>query len=257
MNEFNIEIIDKKNDVTYSVPEVKFPAYEEYKENAEAVAEYISSIVVTEDSIKETKQTLAKARKLTDRLSRLRIDMKKDILKNYSVFEDQVKEITGIIDEADKKLRSKVRELEEAERVAKAEEIRELWNKHVSAFTILEAVIPNAFERWITPQHLNKTMSMKNVESDMSEWIYKTLRDIDTATSMGEEYLAEYSRQGDLAEAIRIVNDRESTAEAIKNIVSDTNTTPKATFIVYGNKDISLTERILKENEINYIRKDS
>ena len=33
MNELNnLEIIEKQNDVTYEVPQVNFPAYEEYKD---------------------------------------------------------------------------------------------------------------------------------------------------------------------------------------------------------------------------------
>ena len=39
MSEFNLEIIERENDVTYEVPQVSFPAYEEYKEKAYAVAD--------------------------------------------------------------------------------------------------------------------------------------------------------------------------------------------------------------------------
>ena len=116
MSEFNLEIIERENDVTYEVPQVNFPAYEEYKEKAYAVAEHIFHMDVTEENIKEAKQTLAKSRKLTDRLDRARIDMKKDILRNYTAFERQVKEIIAIIDDADREVRSKVKDLEEEER---------------------------------------------------------------------------------------------------------------------------------------------
>ena len=123
MSEFNLEIIEKQNDVTYDIPQVNFPAYEEYKEKAYAVAEYIYNMEPTAENIKETKTTLAKARKLTDKLNRARIDMKKAILQNYTTFEQQVKEITGIIDDADKEIRAKVKDMEEAERQRKKEAI--------------------------------------------------------------------------------------------------------------------------------------
>ena len=30
MSEFNLEIVERENDVTYEIPQVNFPAYEEY-----------------------------------------------------------------------------------------------------------------------------------------------------------------------------------------------------------------------------------
>ena len=120
----NFEIIEKQNDITFEVAKVSFPAYEEYKEKAGEVAEYVRSVVVTADNIKDAKDTLARSRKLTDKLNRARIDMKKEILKDFSVVESQIKEITGIIDEADQELRGKVKELDTLERNLKKDEIR-------------------------------------------------------------------------------------------------------------------------------------
>ena len=65
----DLNIIEKQNDVIYEIPKIQFPAYEEYKEKAYAVAEHIYGMDPTEENIKETKATLAKARKLTDRLN--------------------------------------------------------------------------------------------------------------------------------------------------------------------------------------------
>lgn len=252
--EFNLEIIERENDVTFEIPAVSFPAYEEYKEKAEAVAEYIGSMEVSADNIKETKLTLAKARKLVDRLDRARIDMKKAILQNYTIFEGQVKEITGIIGEADKELRSKVRELEEIERQEKKKAIRDIWNKRIAPYGEITAVIPDAFERWMKPQYLNKTVSMKMVESEMSTWMVQTLTDIHAARAMGDEYLAAYSRMGDIAKAIEEVHAQRDALETVKAVTTDPvdMVQAKAVFVVYGAKDIALAERLLTENDINY-----
>lgn len=247
-----LDIIEKQNDITYEVPAVAFPAYEEYMAKARMVADYIGSMEVSEENIKETKETLAKAKKLTDRLSRIRIDMKNDLLRNYVVFETQVKEIVSIIDDADKELRSKVKELDEMERNAKREQIYEIWKKRTISCPVLTNIIPDAFDRWMSPKHLNKSESMSNIEKDMTEWIRKTMGDIALADSMGDEYLAMYSQCCNLARTIETVNRQK---EAIKTVRREKETgTEKETFTVYGTKDIALTERLLKENDIEYTK---
>ena len=255
MSEFNLEIIEKQNDVTYDIPQVNFPAYEEYKEKAYAVAEYIYNMEPTEENIKETKATLAKARKLTDKLNRARIDMKKAILQNYTTFEQQVKEITGIIDDADKEIRAKVKDMEEAERQRKKEAIHELWLKRIPAYDydLLNAVLPNAFDRWLTPKHLNKSTSMKSIETDMTTWIQKTLTDIETAKSMGDDYVEAYAWTGDLAKAIAEVHRREDALDAIHGLMDPDEEEPSQTFVVYGWDNISKAEDLLRRNEIKFI----
>lgn len=249
MNE--IEIIEKQNDVIYEIPKVNFPAYEEYKEKAKAIAEYIGSMTVDETNIKETKETLAKARKLTDRLSRIRIDMKKELLKNYTVFEAQVKEIVQIVDDADVELRSRVRELEENERRQKEQRIRELWDKRVKPYPLIQTTMPDAFNRWISPTHLNKSTPMKSVERDMTEWIDRTYKDMSVALEMGKEYLAAYGQCGDLARTINTINAQKETIKNIEELTEEDKI--KETFIVYGKKDIELAKMLLNNHNITYI----
>ena len=255
MSEYNLEIVEKENDVTYEVPQVNFPAYEEYKEKAYAVAEHIYGMEPTEENIKETKATLAKARKLTDRLNRARIDMKKEILKNYTVFESQVKEIVGIIDDADKEIRNKVKDMEEAERQKKKAAIYELWLKRMPAYDydLLNAVLPNAFDRWLTPKHLNKSTSMKAVETDMTAWIQKTVTEISTLKDMGDDYLEAYSYTGDMATAIKQVQQREDFLDTMHGLKSEDVEEMSQTFVVYGEDNISKAEDLLRRNEIKFI----
>lgn len=250
MNEV-LEIVEKQNDITYEIPNVNFPAYEEYKDKAQTIANYIGSMEVDADNIKEIKQTLAKARKLTDRLNRVRIDMKKELLRNYTVFEGQVKEIINIVDRADSELRTKVFELEEAEREQKQAVIYDIWKRRVEQYPIIETTMPDAFERWLSPKHLNKTTTMKAVEKDMTEWIQKTYNDMQTALGLGKEYLVMYGWKGDLAEAIEAVKSQKEVSEAVDSLIDEDEV--KETFIVYGKKDIELTTMLLNDHNINYI----
>lgn len=255
MNKFNLEIIERQDDVTYEAAKVEFPAYEEYKEKAYAVAEYVYQMDVTEENIKETKATLAKARKLTDKLTRARIDMKKEILKNYTTFEAQVKEIVGIIDDADREIRAKVKDMEEAERQRKKTAIHELWLKRIPAYDydLLNAVMPDAFDRWLTPKHLNKSTSMKSIETEMTAWLQKTLTEIETLRDMGDDYLEAYSYTGDMAAAIKQVQQREDFLDTMHGLKDEDVEEMSQTFVVYGDDNISKAEDLLRRNNIKFI----
>lgn len=255
MENYNLEIIGKENGVSYEVPQVLFPAYNEVKAKAEDVAGYIASQELTEENVKEIKSTLADARKLTERMNRIRIDMKNHILTHYVEFEGQIKEITGIIDAADAELRGKVKDMEEAERAAKKEEILSLWRKRTYPYPIIEKVMPDAFDRWLQPKHLNKTTTLKKVEADMVAWIQQTMNDMETAQNMGDDYLAAYGWTGDLAKAIQQVSAQHDTMKAISEFGKDYyEDEPTETYIITGKKDIALVERLFAENEIDYIK---
>ena len=109
----------------------------------------------------------------------------------------------------------------------------------------------DAFHRWLSPKHLNKTTTMKAVEKDMTEWIEKTYNEMQTALGMGREYLIAYGWKGDLAGAIEAVNTNREAEKRLNGLDDDEET--KETFIVYGRKDIDLTKMLLNEHNINYI----
>ena len=252
----NFEIIEKQKDVTYEVAKVSFPAYEEYKQKAGEVAEYVRSVVVSPENIKEAKEVLAQSRKLTDRLNRARIDMKKEILKDYMTVEGQIKEVTSIVDEADQELREKVRELDQAERDMKKERIRGIWNARLFNYPDIDDMIPDAFYRWLNPKHLNKSTSMKKVEKDMTEWMEQTRKDMRAAEAISKECLVQYITHGDLTEAIESAKLIEAAEKHLEERdKEEAPTVMVASFVVTGKKDIRLTERLLTENEINFIKK--
>jgi len=248
-------IAENMKPVSFDVPVVSFPAYDEFMTRAKDIAEQIQAMEVDEENIKEAKTTLAEARKITDRLSRVRIDIKKEILRNYDLFESQVKEISAIIGDADEALRVKVRTLEEAERKTKKERLRCTWVSRIERYPFVANLIPEPFEKWLKPQHLNKSVSMKKAEADMVEWLEKTDNDLEAADSMGEEYLVEYVKVMDLPQAIQNVKTNAVIRQTISSSDKEEIEEATAWFLVRGTKDIKLTEILLKENEINYERK--
>lgn len=248
------EIMENSGQILYDIAPVEFPGYEEFKAKATDVAAQINDMDVDPENIKEAKTTLAEARKITDRLSRARVDIKKAILEKYTDFESQVKEISSIIGDAEDALRVKVRELEEAERQLKKQTIREIWDKRVSGYPDIIEFIPGAFDRWFKPQFTNKTMTMKKVEENMTEWLRKTDQEMASAKAVSNECFVQYVTCGDLTKAIEGSKLVEEIEEKILTREQE-EPVETALFLVRGAKDITLTEMILKQNEIEFERK--
>ena len=251
------EITNLTPDVTYSAGVVRFENFEEYKLQAQDIADFVSSIVVTEETVQASKKMIAATRKIVDGLNRRRIDMKKDILASYTEFEKQVKELQGIIDDADRTVREQVNELEEKRRAEKKEEIKAIWDKRRVMYDI---PIPDLFNHWFDERYLNKGVSMSKIESNMTDFLEDVQKDMVLIQSLYRslDVFREYVKSCDLTLAMAAVKqqDREQeTAEKALHTIREGVSDLVATFIVHGEKDIKLAEMLLKENHIEYTRK--
>lgn len=241
-----MEEINRSNEIQCISPSISFPTYLDLIERAKAVADTIDAFEINEDNVKEAKEILANARKLTGALDDRRKEIKRQILAPYQILETQIKEINGIIDAADERLRSAVRDLEDAERDKKEEAIREIWELRVRMYSFTK-YIENAYDIWLEPRFMNKSMSMKQVEAEMTAFMETTEKDVSAILMMpnAEEVMTEYAGTLNLAEAIAAVE----RANAYKERFSDGE---RATFIITGSKDIELAKRVLAENNINF-----
>lgn len=249
----DVMIRDEQNpDVQYQVAKVTFDSFPEYKGKCLLIAEHIRNTEVTEDNLPEVKKELAAARKITDELNSRKVQIKKIILADYTVFEGEVKELKGIIDSAESELRVKVNDLEDKARDQKKADIKAIFDKRIGQYQI-GTLIPDAFDRWWHEELANKSKSMKAVEADMVDWLEGTEKDITTLKGMDKEVLVEYLDTLDLASAIQIVNARKARRQAVKAQPDDTVPEEQvAVFRVYGQKDIALAEMLLKDNNINF-----
>ena len=252
----DVMIRDEQNpDVQYQVAKVIFDSFPDYKDKCLLIAEHIRNTEVTEDNLPEVKKELAAARKITDELNSRKVQIKRIILADYSVFEGQVKELKGIIDSAESELRVKVNDLEDKARDQKKADIKDIFEKRIGQYQI-GTLIPDAFDRWWHEDLANKSKSMKAVEADMVDWLEGTEKDITTLKGMDKEILVEYLDTMDLAAAIQIVNARKARRQAVEDAPDDIVPEEQvAVFRVYGAKDITLAEMLLKNNNITY-RKD-
>lgn len=230
---------------------ISFPMYEDLKNQALQVAEYVSSIEVTEDTVKQSKKLLATVNKSVKSLEDRRIAIKKELLLPYDEFEAQVKEIVGIVKEADTLVRTQVKELEEKEREEKQAKIEEIWNKRVQAYDF-DFI---SFDKFLVPSHLNKKTSLSKVEDEMVTWLEKVNSDLKVIESLPDrkEILQEYIENIDLSVSMLLVNERKEKEKIVEKIYQEDKEITYY-FQVFNEKDAKLTEMLLKENNINFVR---
>lgn len=234
--------------ITYSLGQISFPNYEEVVEWAKEVADTLNATELREDNVKEVKAFLAAARKLVDGINARRIEVKKALLTPYDTLEAQVKVITGIINDADTVLRDKVRAMEEREREEKELALLEIWGKRADSYAFPD-VIPDAFHRWLTPQHLNKTSPISKSEQDMTAWMEQRDRDIKTIRLMpnAAQIFVAYARTLDLSSAITEGNTQAQQEQemTVNNGV---------VWYEVSETDSKFTEYLFNHNNINYRR---
>lgn len=226
---------------------VKLNNFEAIKEQCLMVSDYLNTIEVDAEHIKTAKKMVAEARKITDEMSKRRIAVKKEILKDYDLFEKQVKELASIIDAADRRVRDDVKALEEKERQAKKEEIQNIWNLRIDHYDC--RVIPGLFNKWFKESHLNKSVSMNKVEMDMLNFLQSTEQSFKTIQSMDDAdiIMRHFIQTMDLTSAIALTHEERDKKEK----------EPVAVFLVAGEKDITFTRLFLSQNGINYTEREA
>jgi hypothetical protein len=240
---------------------VNFTDYQRIKEEAEALAEQIKTVEVNEENVKASKKLLAVVNKRLKELEDTRIGIKKTMLEPYQLFEEQVKEVVGIVKEADAEVREQVKLLEEFDRIEKEDMIKAIWDKRIVHYS-LGALIP--FKDFASPKHFNKTTSIDAVEKEMVEFLERTQKDINVIKTMdnSKEIVSAYLGRYDLAEAIAIVTEQ---INRDKEIEKKTKALEKAkakeeekmgflvSVKVINEKELKLLEMILKENDFEFI----
>lgn len=231
---------------------VDFLGYEQLLDEAMQVAEMVSTMEVTEDSVKEVKKVLANVNKSLKALNDGRIAVKKEILKPYDAFQEQVREIESVVSAADSIVRSQVREFEEKEREVKKGELREIWDLRIEAYEYAKVM---DFEDWLTPQMLNKSTPMKKAEEYMTSWLERVEREVETLSQMPnpDELIQIYKTNRDLAITLGIAKQKEEEKERIREV---TQGLPKVKerfiFIIEDEQQANFAKLLLENNKIKF-----
>lgn len=233
---------------------VKFKAYEDVKKQAEKLAEQIATVEVTEDNVKLSKKLLAEVNKRVKDLEDRRIIIKKAMLEPYQEFEDQVKEIVGIVKDADAIVREQVKSMEEQERLEKEKQIAELWHKRIKQYSFYD-IVP--FMDFAKPKHVTKTMTLQAVEKEMIQFLEKVESDMQVIYQLPEvdNHINAYLNTYDLGQAMMIVKQEQERKSQIKKAVP-TNTSDKIAYLVsitvHNEKELKLLEMILNNHQFEF-----
>lgn len=251
MNELSINAIIQQH------PVIDFKDYGKLLQEATIIAEKLNEMEVNEDNVKEQKKLLAAVNKSVKALNDRRISIKKELLKPYQDFENQVKEIEKVVKDADERLRTQVRELEEVERIEKQKELHKLWDKKIQGLYNSGFYV---FEDWLEQRHLNKSTSFSKCENEMDDFIEKVEKDLSFLSEQEGSNIAikKYLECYDVTETLQYLNDLKK-IEEIKEVfeeveVIEEETDEVAVFEITGTVSIRLIEMLMNENKINYRR---
>lgn len=233
---------------------ILFPAYKKIKSDSLLLAQQIENIEVTEENIKQSKKLLAAVNKEVKNLESERISIKKEMLEPYNEFEKQVKEIVSIVKTADEMVRQQVTQMEEEEREDKKLVLKRMFEKRIRMYDFKTYF---TFDDFLENRHLNKSLSINKIESEMVEWLTKIETELKVIETMPypDEIIAEYKETKDLAVSAQIVSDRHKAQEVIKeakNDIKDEQLHTKITFTLFDEKDVKLVEMFMQQNKIKF-----
>lgn len=255
-NNFENEMMLQLQQIQVVQGSIVFSQFENIKQQAIQLAEDIQTVEVNEDNLKQSKKLLAAVNKRCKELDDERIRIKKLMLEPYTEFEEQVKEIVAIVKDADAIVRQQVKDLEEAERMDKQQQLEELFHKRKILYTLGD-LIP--FEDFLKPKHLNKTTSIEAVEKDMVEFLEQTEKDVKVLKNLPDvnAHVSAYIGQYDLALAMTQVNQEKErrqqieAAQAMKQPTED-----KIAYLisvkVYNQKELKFLEMLLQQNGFEF-----
>lgn len=171
---------------------------EEVKAWVAARVQDYKSIAYTADQVKDMKKDRAELNKLRTAFEDERKRLKKACMEPYNRFEQQVKEVTALIDEPIQLIDSQLLEIEERRKQEKKKRIEELFQTiGFQNFVTLERIAD--------PKWLNATVSLGKIEEQMKSEMYRIGTEVATIGKLPEfsfEALEVYKKTLNLNQAI-------------------------------------------------------
>ena len=187
--------------------------YEELHTALEMTLADYKDRVYDETMITEAKEDTAKLNKLKKALSDERISRKKDFMKPFETFEEQVKELCGMIDEATSGIKAQLDEYEQKRIEEKRIAIRELFSEVAAEYDIDFITL----EKIYNPKWENKTATDKTIATEIDAVFEKAVKDLEIISKMPnfsfeakEAYKASLDLNKALAEGERMAQVQEA-----------------------------------------------
>lgn len=159
--------------------------YEELKQEITTRANDYKTLVYTDDNIKDAKSDRANLNKFIKVLDTKRKDVKKMMLEPYTEFESQVKELIGIIGEANDNIDSQVKAYEQKKRDEKLVKVQEIYDGIFGESDLLSIL---TWDRVFKPTYLNATTTLKSIKAEMTELLERVTSELDIINNDDGEY---------------------------------------------------------------------
>ena len=186
--------------------------YEELKTEIQKKANDYMNLVYTADQIKDAKKDRANLRKFVTALENKRKEIKRQVMQPYTAFEEQEKELIGIVDQAIGNIDIQIKGYEEATRQEKIEKIKGIYSKTIGD---LDRTIP--FEKIYKDSWLNVSTTLKSITTEIAEIRDKVDSDLKVINADTSPYVfemkEEYLKAFDLTAAMMKKQKLEETAK--------------------------------------------
>lgn len=173
-----------QTDLAQAVPEEIIFNFDELKRELSERLEYYHDLVVTEDTIKESKADRATLNKLRTAIDTRRKDIKAAYLRPYNIFEAKCKELTVLIDEPIKAIDTQLKAFDDARKEEKRQQIEAAYENIVKEE--YKEIIP--LERLFDQRWLNVSTSMATVMTALEDQNTRVEADLLALGTVEEEY---------------------------------------------------------------------
>lgn len=162
------------------------------------------NMAVTEDGIAAAKSDKAKIRKISSAISEQRIAVKKRYLEPYNDFEANMKELSGMCDEAAKNIDDQLKKFEEQRKAQKRNDLLAFYQTQNAPAWL-------TFERIENPRWMNVTFSMDEAQNEITEKVNAVNADVESISGFDAEFademLLEYRKTLNVSGAIQRGNE--------------------------------------------------
>ena len=219
-------------DVDREIPQQITFNFEELKAELAETLEKYQNLVVTEDTVKEAKDTRADLNRLKKAMNDERISIGRAWSAPYDAFKAKVDELIKKVDKPTAAIDAQVKAFEEAEREDKRAKISSFYEQNVKD---LRGLLP--LERVFDDKWLNKGTTINTATNELYGKMEAVRREIETIQAMTIEYkdylLAAYLRTLNIGQALDERRIYEEEQQALKRrsgqqARQETSTAPQA-----------------------------
>lgn len=258
------ELAPINNEILVQENEIVLVGYDDLIAQLDKLGEYLCSVEVTPENIKENKKLVAQVRNACKKLNDEKIAFRKEYVKPLDTLYAQVKEIDRRAKEYEEQVRVQIREFEEQEREQKEDKIRVLFHKKLRPYGGKDVQDLFKFENFMKAEYLRKTFPMNQIEKDMAEFLEQTTEDINALVVFSESVPQEkddivlyYLDCGNVSETITHFNKLNEQKEKVKESLVERKVKPTQAieehFLIKLNmKDYAKTTNLLRAAGIDF-----